>query len=114
MTYDDYVEDTANIIASLYPNAKNPQDQAEKAVKKAVLASYAASNWAFKRRQEDVGVTASANYYDLPADFEGFESVVERTTTNGAQLEYMPKSEFDRYFPYPASHSVGTPRVFTI
>lgn len=114
MTYAEYLKDTADLIAAAGLKPKNPEAMAAIVIKKAIRATYSASNWEFKRRQTTVGVTSSADAYDLPSDFESFHSIVQRKDVYGEALQYLPKSEFDRQFPYPASHATGTPRYFTI
>ncbi len=70
--------------------------------------------WAFKKKKETITTTASQESVDLPEDFDGIISIVEKTTTNGMKLIKYEADKYDRLIPDSESQNEGTPKIFKI
>lgn len=71
-------------------------------------------DWYFKTKEATFTVTTTADNYALPDDFGGLIQMVEQASSNGGELVYKDKEEFDRLVPLPSSESSDTPTIFTV
>mgnify|MGYP000951979417 CR=1 FL=1 len=90
----------------------------EKLIDKAIALGYedfwGSAPWAFKERHDTVTTTAATETVDLPSDFEGIVSLVERTSDDGRRLQKLSPDEYDRLIPYSADLSNDTPAYFKV
>lgn len=75
---------------------------------------WAASNWSFKESEYSLSLSATADDYDLPDDFDSFRVVWEEETSYGYKLQHFARERFVEMMPKLSAHSTGTPRMFTI
>ena len=70
--------------------------------------------WAFKEKHTTVTASASSETVDLPDDFEGLVSVIERDSSNGFKLQKFGSDEYDRLVPYSSGLSENTPDIYKV
>lgn len=70
--------------------------------------------WAFKERHTTVTTTASTESVELPDNFDGLLSVVEKETSTGGKLTKYSPDEYDRLVPDSAGQNEGTPTAYKI
>lgn len=70
--------------------------------------------WVFKEKHTTVTCTISQDYVDMPDDFEGLVSVIERDTNSGFKLQKYGADEFDRLVPYSTGQSENTPDIYKV
>jgi len=68
--------------------------------------------WAFKEKHTTI--SASSETVDLPDDFEGLISVVEKDSAVGSKLQKYSADEYDRLVPDSAGQNTGTPSAYKI
>jgi len=70
--------------------------------------------WTFKQKTEILTTTAGTETVDLPSDFDGIISLIERTSTHGNKLLELPTDEYDRNIPYSTSLTNDTPKYYKV
>ncbi len=73
-----------------------------------------AAPWAFKERHDTITTTASTEAVNLPDDFEGLISVIEKDTNWGRKLQKYTPDEYDRLVPDSAGQSNNTPYAYKV
>ena len=90
----------------------------DKLVKQALVSGredfLGAAPWAFKEKHDTITTTASTETVDLPEDFEGLISVIEKDTTWGRKLQKYTPDEYDRLVPDSAGQSNNTPYAYKV
>lgn len=75
---------------------------------------WGAASWIFKEKHTTVTTTASQETVDLPYDFDGLISVVERVSNGGTKLEKFNPDEYDRLMPDSGSYAENTPDMYKV
>ena len=75
---------------------------------------WGAAPWAFKERHVTLTTTESQETVNLPDDFEGIVSVIERETSTGFKLQKYTPDEYDRLVPDSAGQSEGDPKIYKV
>lgn len=70
--------------------------------------------WAFKESHATITAKGSTEAVDLPDDFEGLVSVIEKDTTWGRKLQKYTPDEYDRLVPDSAGQSTNTPTSYKV
>lgn len=73
-----------------------------------------AYSWAFKEKHDTVTTTSAQETVELPEDFEGLMSVVQRTSTYGGKLRKYGADEYDRLMPRSTAHTNDTPYMYKV
>lgn len=92
----------------------NVAQHVDRAVKIGLEDFWGAYDWSFRSADVELAITTTAESYDLADEFAGFRSVREKTSTQGADLIYKTKEDFDMLLPRPDVHAAGTPKWFTV
>jgi hypothetical protein len=93
---------------------KNTNKLIDIAINKGTKDFWGSAPWAFKERHTTKTTTASQETVDLPEDFQGLVSVVERETTRGQKLYKLVQDEYDRLIPDSAGQTEGTPDYYKV
>lgn len=106
-------------IKRLYALHKGKADKTvTDAIGGAIVAGYEdfwnSYHWAFKEMHDTLTTTADQETVDLPDDFEGIVSVVERTSDKGRKLSKMTPEEYDRLLPYSGDYTHSTPEYYKV
>lgn len=99
-------------IASNF-DANSIEDRVDQAVNFGLEEFWGAWNWYFKMKEVTFSVTTVETSYEAPKDFGGLIKIVDQGTSQGGDMDYLSKEEFDRRYPKPAAQSSGIPFAVT-
>ena len=103
-------------LAKVY--LKNSSKDMRKLVESAIESGrdefWGAVPWAFKEKHVTITTTESTETVDLPDDFEGIVSVIEKSSNTGFKLQKYADDEYDRLIPDSTSLNEGTPSIYKV
>lgn len=114
MTYDEYTLHFADLITATKLEVSDPAAYAARCVVQGIKAFWGANNWYFKERQYDLVITATADDYDLPSNFETVRISREHSSNQGGRIQFKSKEDFDALVPKLETFSSGNPQIMTI